>query len=127
AHDSSGGEDDGIILIRDLLRRSIASEVKARLSVGEVEGTCPLRDGVVGAGLEEPRSAGVILRRAGPENAHLSLDLLPNNAVVVTDPALARDSQLFEDFPWSGKFETVIPAHGTGDVLDDLPVLPGLS
>ena len=45
----------------------------------------------------QARRAGMIERRARPEDAHLAIDALPGDAGVVGDAALRGDAQLLED------------------------------
>src|SRR5262249_47993055 len=121
---------------RELGRRvidgvAVFGDVEAGLSVGEVERSRALRDGVEASGLEEPRRPAVLDRLAAlrvggvarPENAHLSLDFLVRDARVIGDAAFARDSKLLEDRPRVLEREAVRSIESARDVLNDDPVL----
>src|SRR5690606_28046530 len=106
ADDPAGGEEERELVARVVDRGPVLGDVEARAPVGEVERSGALRHRVVAARLEEARRTGVvgrglaglrILRVAGPEDAHLALDLLVRDARVVGDAALAGDPQLLED------------------------------
>src|SRR5262249_23264897 len=67
------------------------------------------------------------LARTGPKDAVLGLNSLVGNARIVRDAAGTRPPQLVEDLPRAGEREPLRPAEGTGDVLDDPPVLAGVA
>src|SRR4029453_17382843 len=100
-------------------------------AVGEVERTHALGDRVIAPRLEQPRCAGMIRKRlsrarilavAGPEHAHLPLDLLVGNPGIVRHASLAGAAQLLEDLARSPEGEAVRAAHLAGQVLEDAPV-----
>src|SRR4029079_15769541 len=72
AYHASGGENNWIFGI-DLLRgRSVASETEARFAVGKIKPAVTLSDRIPRTWLEQPRRAGMIFVRAGPEHAVLA-------------------------------------------------------
>src|SRR6185312_5646848 len=64
---------------------------------------------------------------AGPEHAHLRVDLLVRDPRVVGDAALAGDAQLLEDLARTAERHAVRPVESESDVLDDAPVLACLA
>src|SRR4029079_12453304 len=61
------------------------------------------------------------------EGADLAVDFLVRDPLVVSDAALARDPQLFEDRPRTVEGEAVRPSQRAGEILDDAPVLARLA
>ena len=115
---------------------AVVGDVETGAAVGEIERSRALRDRVVAARFEQPWRAFVIRRRraglrivavAGPEHAHLALDLFVGHARVVGDAALAGDAQLLEDLARAREREAVRTAQRGGDVLNDPPVLARLA
>src|SRR6185369_2357259 len=93
------------------------------------------RDRVVASALEEARRTWMvngracfrILAVAGPEDAHLLLDLFVGNARVVSDTALAGDAQLVEDLARALEREATRTTERVREILNDAPVLPRLA
>ena len=70
----------------------------------------------------------MILRGAGPEDAHVLLDLLVGDARVVGGATLGGHPQLVEDVLGAREVvEVLAPAQAVGDLHHDLPVGPGIS
>src|SRR5262249_12088602 len=124
ADHSSGGKREGILGVGVLDGRVVRSRVESRLAVGEVEGSGATGDWIPGPRLEETRRPGMVLGRAGPEDAALALDALAGDPGLVGDAAGRRPPELVEDLARSRELEAVRPAERAGDVLDDAPVLP---
>src|SRR5579859_162488 len=85
--------------------------MEARLAVGKPE---PL--------FVEPGRAGVILSRAGPENAVLRFDLLIGDAEVVAFRAFGGDAYLLEDVALPFVGEVLAFAEPPREVADNIPI-----
>ncbi len=117
AHHSSGGQPHRVLLVDHLGRRAVADRVEPAAPVVGVEP----------AAFEEPRGAGMVLGRAGPEHAQLALDAFPRDPVVVGAATLGRDAQLLEDLLGGGVREVPALAEPGGDVAEDVPVEPRIA
>src|SRR5574339_720318 len=74
------------------------------------------------------RRAGFrIFAVARPKDTELLGNLLVSHTRIVGDAAFARDPQFVEDLARLGERETVRPAEGVCDVLDNAPILPRLA
>ncbi len=112
------GEPDGIFGVHHFHGGPVGRGDELRLAVRVEEP----------AALEEPRRAGVVLRGAGPEHAHVLLDLLVGDAGVVGGAALGGHSQLVEDVLGAGEVVEVLPApQALGELHHDLPVGLGVA
>src|SRR5262249_42491823 len=123
AEQRSGRERERILGVGVLDRRFVGGRMESGLAVREVEGSGSSGDRIPGTRFEETRRAGMVLGRAGPEDAVLPLDALPGDAGIVGDAARGRQPQLVEDLARPGELEAVLPSERSGDVLDDAPVL----
>src|SRR5262249_42737940 len=128
------GQDHGIVRIDVLRRRRIGHCVEAGLAVSEVERAGSSGDRVPRPRLEQPWRPWMVDllavgtgRRTRPEHALLRLDLLVADTRVIDDAALRRPAQLFEDLFGTAKSESSLPAQRASDILQDTPVLLGVS
>ena len=76
--------------------------------------------------LKEARRPGVVGVRAGPEDAHLPLDLLVGDAGVVGHAAARHPGELGEDVGGRVEVELMALSEPAGQVADDPPVGAGL-
>src|SRR5439155_20918798 len=78
--------------------------------------------------LEQPGGAGMVLARAGPEDAPRGFDALPGHPRVVGQPPARRDPQLLEDLAGRGEGELVrVVSEPASDLTHDPPVGPCLA
>src|SRR5262245_7928116 len=135
ADHTSGCQKQRVLVARVINGGTVISDVESRLAVREVKRPVTLRDRIVASALEEPRGAWMVNRRArfrifavaGPEDAHLPLDLFVGDARVVRDTAFAGDAQFVENLARAAEGEAARPTQRGRQVLNDAPVLPGLA
>src|SRR4029079_19554468 len=85
--DASGGQDDWIVGVGLLGGGPPVHRLEVRLPVGMAE---PVS-------FVQPRGAGMMFSRTGPEDPVLAIDSLPRDSVIIGDAASRGDSQLVED------------------------------
>src|SRR5450432_2652095 len=79
-------------------------------------------------GMEEPAvfeqawRAGMLKRGARPEDAHLLVNLLICDSVVIGDTAARREAQFLEDFSWLAKREILATAQAACQVTDNIGI-----
>src|SRR5439155_10207086 len=98
--DAAGREEEGVFRVRCLGGWRVADGMEAGTAAGGGE-----------AAGEEAGRAGVVLGRAGPEDAVLGGDLLVGDAGVVGGSAGAGAAQLFEDGAGVGEGEVLALAE----------------
>ena len=108
-HAAPAGEVDRVLRVGHLEARPVRRRVEVEEAVGVV----------AAAVLEQPRRAGVVLRRARPENPHLVLHALPGDAGVVGRPARAGAPQLVEDLLVVAEGEQVPRAQAARQLQQD--------
>src|SRR5580704_2479975 len=86
-HYPSGGEDDGILVVRHLGGRAPLDGYEVRLAIGVSELST----------LIEARCAGVADLRTWPEDSIALVNQLPSHPVIVRDTALGSDTQFLKD------------------------------
>src|SRR5262249_58814946 len=113
AHDPSRGEIDreGVVHRIPALPVFRGDETGAAVRVEEA------------TSLEQPGSPRMVELRAGPEDAHLPVDLLPRDAVVVGGAAARGLAQLVEDLAGRAIWELVRTPEPVREVPEDGPVL----
>ena len=87
ADHAAGREHDRVVVVHVLGRRRVGGDDEPRLAVGEIETPFSPRDWVPRTFLEQPRRAGVVLARTGPEDAVFALQPLVGDAGVIGDAA----------------------------------------
>src|SRR5262245_13432984 len=135
AHHTPSRQKQRVLLARIVDRRTVFTDVEPRPAVREIKRSLALGNRVIASALEQPRRPTMIdwltglriLAVAGPEDAHLSLDLFVRNARVVRDASFAGDPQFVEDLARAAEGEAARPAQRTRQILDDAPVLPCLA
>ena len=88
ADDAPRGEIDRKLLVYRIAALAIRGHEKSRLPVRVKKPSA----------LEQPGRARVFESRARPEHAHLPVDSLVGNAVVIGNPSAGRFPQLVENF-----------------------------
>ena len=71
---------------------------------------------------EQPRRAGMIERGTRPEDAHLLVDLLVGDAVVIGDAAARGLAQFLEDLARFVEREVLAAAQAARQIADDLRI-----
>src|SRR5262249_59606376 len=116
-HHAARREDDRVLVVDVLCRRTVRDRMEA----------CPAVRMVEAAALEEPRRPRMLLVRARPEDTHRAIEPLVGDAAVVGDATARHAAQLVEDLGRRAELEAPPVPAPSSDVTDDLPVVARLA
>ena len=102
ADDPAGGQVDRKLVVHGVAALAPDQLHEARFAIRVKEA----------AAFEETRRAGVVERRARPEDALLTVDAVVGDAVVVGDAAAGSEPQLFEDLAGLAEVEELAASRG---------------